>query len=293
MKISATPLSVAREMKAAQLDQIKYFELLASAGAEATDIVDPDPYSWFWKDYKKDIAALPGLLKANGLEIASYATGNNFTLRDPEQFSRQIGHVKDAVRKTAELEVKILRIFGGYHKDINPEFDMDYAEGLKQIVRAIEEILPCAEKNGVVLALENHGRLPGLAAELRYIMEYFNSPALGICFDIANFTAHNMNEHEDAVAAYTMLKKYIKHVHCKDWQTAPAGSARPTVAAVCGKGCGIVPLRRLAYMMEEDRFDGYWALEYEAGGIEGFTESIRYMKSLKEAAALLYPEVKK
>ena len=85
MKISATPLSVAREMKAAQLDQIKYFELLASAGAEATDIVDPDPYSWFWKDYKKE--------SAQDAESKIYAAN---TKRDGSPRYYDINHVSRA-----------------------------------------------------------------------------------------------------------------------------------------------------------------------------------------------------
>lgn len=288
MKISCTPVSVAAPMNSKLLTQAQYFEMISSAGAAATDIVDPACYPWFWQDAGKDKAALPGLLKANGLVTAAYATSNNFTVREPERFAMQLERVTNAIRQAAELEIPLLRIFGGYHKSLSSEHQMDYAEGFQQIVRAIEAVLPEAEKHGVVLALENHGRLPGLAQELLYIMKYFNSEHLGLCFDIANFTANNMNEKADAIEAYKMLKSYIRHVHCKDWKTAPAGSARPLVPGVCGKGCGIVPLRQLAYLMEEDGFAGYWALEYEGGDLEGVTESIEYMKSLKEAAELLY-----
>ena len=288
MKISCTPVSVATPMNNKLLTQAQYFEMIASAGAVATDIVDPACYPWFWQDAAKDKEILPELLKNYGLTASAYATSNNFTVREPERFSMQIERVTNAIREAAGLGITMLRIFGGYHKTIGTEHQMDYAEGLQQIVRAIEALLPEAEKHGVTLALENHGRLPGLAHELQYIMKYFSSDHLGLCFDIANFTANNMNEKADAIEAYKMLKDYIRHVHCKDWKTAPAGSARPLAPGVCGKGCGIVPLRQLAYIMEEDGFAGYWALEYEGGDLEGVTESIEYMKSLKEAAEFIY-----
>ena len=288
MKISCTPISVAHAMRKNELTQAEYFELIASAGAEATDIVDPACYGWFYQDIEKDKANLKTLLKANGLDIAAYATGNNFTVAEPERFAEQISKVTNAVRDAAELEVSSLRIFGGYHKTIGPEHTMDYADGIKQVIRGIEAVLPEAEKLGVVLALENHGRLPGMAQELLYIMKYFNSKNLGICFDIANFTANNMNERADAIEAYKVLKDYIRHVHCKDWANAPADSPRPHVACACGKGNGLVPLRQIAYMMEQDGYKGYWALEYEASGLEGVTESIQYMKSVKDIAEMLY-----
>ena len=289
MKISCTPVSAAGAMSNKELSQIQYFELIAAAGAEATDLVDPAAYGWFWNDFEKDKAALPAILKANGLAISAYATSNNFTVREPERFEMQTQRVINAIRDAAAFGAPCMRVFGGYHKFIGPEHPMDFSEGLQSVIRGLEAVLPEAEKQGFVLALENHGMIPGMPEELLYIMKYFNSKYLGLCFDIANFTANNMNEKVNAVEAYQLLKKYIKHVHCKDWAAAPAGSPQPQVASVCGKGNGIVPLRRLAYLMEEDRFPGYWALEYEGPGVEGITESITYIKSLKEAAELLYP----
>ncbi len=290
MKISCTPVSACNEFCNKVLDQAKYFELIASAGAEATDLVDPASYGWFWNDIAKDKAALPGLLKANGLEVSAYATSNNFTVAGQELIDLQIKKVTNAIHDAADLGISILRIFGGYHKTIGPEHTKDYADGLQQVTECIGKLLPEAEKCGVTLALENHGRIPGLPEELLYIMKYFDSKNLGLCFDIANFTAFNMNEKVDAVDAYRLLKPYIRHVHCKDWAAAPADSDKDTIPCACGKGNGIVPLRRLAYMMEEDRFPGYWALEYEGPTTEGITESLQYMKSLKDAAALLYPQ---
>jgi len=293
MKISCTPISAKAALNCGELDQPRYFELIAAAGAEGTDIMDPNCYPWFWQDVEQDKKALSGRLKASGLAVAAYATGNHFAVREPENFKKQIEIVIRAIHEAAETGAPVLRIFGGYHKDLIPAHDMDYAEGLQLVIKGIEAVLPEARKCGVSLAIENHGRLPGLSAELLYIMKQFETPDLGICMDIANFYAANMNETEDAVRAYERLKKYVKHVHYKDWKIAPYGAPKRVVPCICGKGDGIVPLRQMAYLLEENHFGGWCSLEYEAPALDGITASLQYIHSLKQSAALLYPGEKK
>lgn len=56
----------------------------------------------------------------------------------------------------------------------------DYREIL---IRSIEELLPHAEKNGVVLTLENQWTPLNQSRILLEVMEYFHSPNLGLCYD--------------------------------------------------------------------------------------------------------------
>ena len=293
MKISCTPISAKQALNRGELNQARYFELIASAGAEGTDIMDPNCYPWFWQNVEQDRRELPGRLKSLGLKAAAYATGNHFSARDPEDFRQQVQVVINAIHDAAEIGTPVLSIFGGYHKDLIPAHDMDYAEGLQLVIKGIEAVLPEARKCGVSLAIENHGRLPGLSAELLYIMKQFETPELGICMDIANFYAANMNDTEDAVRAYERVNKYVKHVHYKDWKIAPYGAPKRVVPCICGKGDGIVPLRQMAYLLEENHFGGWCSLEYEAPSLDGITASLQYMYSLKQSAALLYPGEKK
>lgn len=288
MRISCTPISAQGAFARGEIKQEEYFELIAQAGADGTDIMDPNCYEWFWSDVEKEKRALKEAVSKRGLVIAAYATGNHFAVRDEDQFRQQVELVKTAIRDAAGMGAGVLRIFGGYHKDVIPSSNMDYAEGLKLVIKGIEQVLPEARKCHVDLALENHGRLPGLSAEILYIMKQFDVPELGVCMDVANFYAHNMNETEDALHAYSLLKKYVKHVHYKDWKRAPLDAPKRLTPCVCGKGDGIVPLRQMAYLLEENNFAGYCSLEYEAPSLEGIRESIAYMNSLKESAELLY-----
>lgn len=293
MKVSCTPISAKAAFSSGEIGQRKYFELIAANGADGTDVMDPNCYSWFWTDVEKEKREMSGLLKQNGLKVAAYATGNHFTVNDPAEFQKQVEIVKTALHEAAEAGAPVLRIFGGYHKDLIPSLDTDYADGLELILKGIEAVLPEAQKCGVALALENHGRLPGLSAEILFIMKRFDVTELGVCMDVANFLAHNMNETEAPIHAYEVLKKYVKHVHFKDWRIAPYGAPKRVVPAVCGKGDGLVPLRQIAYLLEQDRFGGYCSLEYEAPSLDGVAQSLQYMVSLKKSAALLYPENEK
>ena len=293
MKISCTPISAEAAFSRGEMDQVRYFELIAGGGADGTDIMDSGCYPWFWQNVERDKKTLSERLKACGLTVAAYATGNHFAVREPEEFQKQVEIVTRAIHEAAEIGAPVLRIFGGYHKDLVPAHDMDYAEGLQLIVKGIEAVLPEARKCGVSLAIENHGRLPGLSGELLYIMKQFETPELGICLDIGNFYGASMNETEDAVRAYERLKKYVKHVHYKDLKMAPYGAPKRVVPCICGKGDGIVPLRQMAYLLEENRFAGWCSLEYEAPALDGITASLQYMNSLKQSAALLYPGEKK
>ena len=291
MKIACTPVSVRSAFKSQKLTQRQYFEFIGAHGAEATDLMDPECYPWFWQDQKEELQTLALALRQTGLKISAYATGNNFAQPDNSAFAREVEKVIRAIHAAEEVGTNLLRIFGGYHQAVNSAMGgIDYANGLELVRRGIEAVLPEAEKCGVKLALENHGRLPGLSPEILYLMEYFSSPSLGICFDIANFLAHNMNETEDPLHAYASLQKYIKHVHFKDWKVAPWGAAKRVMPAVCGSGDGMVPLRQIAYLLERDRFPGYCSLESELPDLDGIGQSLDYMLSLKKSAALLYTE---
>lgn len=291
MKIACTPVSVRSAFKSQKLTQRQYFELIVAHGAEATDLMDPEYYPWFWKDQEDEKQELALLLQQNGLKISAYATGNNFAQTDNSAFWREVEKVIRAIHAAAEAGTGLLRIFGGYHQAVIPAMvGIDYANGLELVRRGIEAVLPEAEKCGVNLALENHGRLPGLSPEILFLMEYFSSPSVGLCFDIANFLAHNMNETEDPLHAYANLQKYIKHVHFKDWKVAPPDSAKRVIPAICGSGDGMVPLRQIAYLLERDRFQGYCSLESEMPDLDGIGQSLDYMLSLKKSAALLYTE---
>jgi 3-oxoisoapionate decarboxylase len=80
---------------------------------------------------------------------------------------------------------------------------------------AVEQLRACAgefERAGVVLAIENHDRLP--SADLRRIIDQVGSPAVGICLD----TANSLGCGEGVATVLAELLRLTVNVHLKDFQ---------------------------------------------------------------------------
>ncbi|OQA86757.1 MAG: Xylose isomerase-like TIM barrel [Lentisphaerae bacterium ADurb.Bin242] len=288
MKISCTPISFQKTFKAGQITWEQFFEVLADNHCDGVDLLDSQCYPWFFRNYKDEKKTVQKKLAELDLHVAAYACGNNFAKFAPEAHSHAVGAVINAIREAAEFGAQCLRIFGGHHESSGGEPGMTYAPGLKLVVRGIESCIKEAEKNNVVLALENHGRLPGLSDEMLTIVKHFDSPFVRINFDVSNFQPGIRGESEDPLDAYEKLKPYIVHCHVKDLALELRDGLIYRMPAVAGEG-GLVPLRRFAYALERDGYNGYCSLEYEAATPEmtGVSKSLAYLDELKAAAKLI------
>lgn len=61
----------------------------------------------------------------------------------------------------------------------------------KYALRTLEELLPCAEKTGIVICVENSFEPPNSPDEVLYYLNHFNTPGIRCCFDAghANYMA--------------------------------------------------------------------------------------------------------
>lgn len=286
MKISCTPISFSSMFSKKEITLEKFIEYCAEQGLDAIDLMDPQYYPWQWQDFETQKKTVGKLLEKAGLKLAAFACGNQFTPPDENEFNAHVEKVKKAIQTAADFGAPLIRIFGGYHSNPGAGGKMPHAAALERVLLGIEKCLPCAEKYGVALALENHGCMPGHSYEIEKIIKKFTSPFLRCTFDCANFMANNMDETEDPLRAYERLKRFVGHVHFKDFAVAPADSGKRVAASVAGKG--IVPLRQFAAMLEDDGYPGYCSLEYEAAvpAMEGVPESFAYMKEIRKIQAL-------
>lgn len=283
MKISITPISFQKNFKDGEMDLDKFFKYCSELGLDGVDILDSECYPWFWQNKEDQIKNLKKMLLDNNLELAVYATGNNFANTDKGEFNKNVEIVKTALREAAEVGAQALRIFGGYHKETGGSVDIDYDNGLGLIIEGIEACVSEAEKCGVCLALENHGRLPGHSYEMAAITKYFDSKWVKVMFDCGNFMGNNMDEPENPLMAYERLKDYVVHVHFKDMGPCISGNNRKFEGYVAG--VGHVPLRQFVACLEENKYEGFCSLEHEAAAItpniHGVPQSIEYMKRIR------------
>lgn len=283
MKISVTPVSFSKMFVSGKMDIDSFIDCCSGLGVDAVDILDTVCYPWFWRGRETLDLNLKRRLEDSGLKLAAYATGNNFALSSDAEFGCNVDKVKNALREAAELGAPLLRIFGGAHEGSGGEKGMSTHKGLVRVAEGIEQCLPEAEKCNVVLALENHGRLPGHSYEVEALIKRFNSPYLKCVFDCANFMGNNMDEPEDPLRAYERLRQYVIHVHVKDNGPSIVND-RKAHGYVLGKGN--VPLRQFVNLLEDDSYSGYCSLEYEASRMMpeeyGVAESIEYLKEIRD-----------
>ena len=289
MKVSCTPISLARTFKTGEMDIEDFIEFCAELEIDGIDVMDSRSYPWCWRNPERELRELSAHLKKNGLQLAAFACGNDFTHQDTTAYNDNVDKVKNALREAGSVGAPLLRIFGGKHPNPNAGGDLSHAKALERVLEGIERCLPEAEKCGVVMALENHGCLPGHSYEITRIIQHFDSPHLKCMFDVANFIANNMDEIEDPLRAYENLRNEIVHVHFKDFATAPLDSGQRVAACLAGNG--LIPLRQFAAMLEADGYQGFCSLEYEAAAIcperEGVTKCIQYMNEIRAVQNLL------
>lgn len=105
----------------------------------------------------------------------------------------------DLHRRMLENQKRVIAVAGGIGADVlvihpgDSQFkagDPPVAKLREQTIRALETLLPYAEKCGVRISLENIISPADTAAEVLAILEYFRSPALVCCYDTGH--AHLM-----------------------------------------------------------------------------------------------------
>jgi len=174
-----------------------------------------------------------------GLDISGTATGGNFAHPDAEDRAAQIAKVKEWIEKSQWMGSTVLRVFAGGC----PE-GTDLKEAEKWVIDGLAECAPLAEKEGVMLALENHGGMTADAeGTLRLIEPFKDNPWVGINLDFGNFTGDIYGQYE-ACAPQTLT------THCK-------------VTVRQGDGREQVDYRRVVRLMQKAGYDGYFSIEYE------------------------------
>jgi sugar phosphate isomerase/epimerase len=215
--------------------------------------------------------------------MAGHGCGNNFCAADPEVRAGEVRKVRDAIREAADLGAPTLRIFGGHIEPERLSGRLHGQIGLPLVIEGIEQVLPEAERRGVVLALENHLNMPGRSYEIVGIIERFASPHLRCMFDCANFLGNAMDEIEDPLRALDLLQPYVAHVHVKDIGPSVHFKDRRTEAYVAGQG--VVPLRQLVAKLLAGGYAGFFTLEFEAGfkidEREGVMRSLAYLDGIR------------
>jgi sugar phosphate isomerase/epimerase len=176
-----------------------------------------------------------------GLDVSGTAVGNNFCHTDPAKLKEQKKYVTDWVEHTARLGGKTVRIFAG-----NLERGDTEAKARVRVVEAIQEVCDVAAKNGVYLALENHGGVTATIDQMLGLVHEVRHEAFGVNFDTGNFRSADPYADLERLAPYAVVCQIKSEIHRTEQKAEEAD------------------LKRLTGILRTAGFRGYLAIEYEA-----------------------------
>lgn len=212
----------------------------------------------------------------SGLEISGVSGYSDFAQTDASAIQREIDLLLTSVTAAAKMGVTMVRAFVG---DPKPETGLGLDDFWPQIVDAFGSVAATAAKDGITVAIENHGRLLYNGARLAQMIDEVGAPNLGITLDTGNFcyAGRSLAEHRQDVAA---VLPHTVNVHIKDgaWQDG----AFPFVAA----GDGDLAIAALIQTLADRGYSGAVCSEFEgeADFRESTRQSIVYLKTARESS---------
>lgn len=269
--------SVVQTVKAGQMTLPQFIDFVAAQQAQGVELLD-----YFWTDEAAEIPQVKRQIADVGLEMAVYSIGNDFFYADEADRKRQLDALKHGVDVANQLEVGLMRVFSGHHREGHT-----LEEGYQWIIEGLSAGAEYAHSKGVILALENHGLMAGRSDQVKQMIEEVNSPALRANLDTGNFLLVGQNPTEAA----RELADLVALVHLKDFRKADPGQTTHVYTGLDGVGYtgevtgkGMVDLKAIIDILRQANYTGWLSLEYE-GAADPIT--IGVPQSLQAARELI------
>lgn len=218
---------------------------LAARGAHVVGIASP-----FYK------CEMPG-------EEAAGAAGplHNATARG---LADQIAALKHCIEAARFFDANLIRVFSFWKRGpLTPEIE-------QTVIDAFAEPVAIAEREGIILGLENEGACYlGTGAQTVHVLEKINSPALRSIWDPGNSYFDGIKD--PFPTDYDAIKRFVTHVHVKDADTDPT-TGKPHWTVVGG---GKIDYAGQIAALKADGYAGCLSLETHWNGGGGKEASSR------------------
>lgn len=259
MKISVSMYSLSSTIQKESwtiADFIHYAKSISLDGVELLDMYWPNQ-----ENHHSEIESIKQVLAETGLKVSAYDVSNNFVKESQEERMKEVEKVLDGILIAKQLGAPVVRVFcGDVHGDIT------FEDGADWIIKSLNLCKEAAEKENIVLAVENHGLLAGKSTMVEHIIQAVNSPFVKMTFDTGNF----LLVHESPVDAFNRLKSDIVHVHFKDFREKEEHESFRGFRSTEGveligvvPGDGMVNLDTIVQGLKDNDYDGWLSIEYE------------------------------
>ena len=238
------------------------FKLAADAGFEGIEVAISDTGELGLDVTHEELLKIKKAANDLGLEIYSVCNdlvwGNSLTSPDPEERERAKKFVRRQLEVASILGADtILIVPGCVSASFAPNFGVvDYDVAYDLACESIKDLIPDAEKYGVVIGVENVWNKFLLSPlEMRAFVDSFNSPWVQSYFDVGNVMLTGYPEQWIKI-----LGKRIKKVHFKEFR-CNVGNLDGFVDLLAGD----VNYPEVMKALEEIGYKGFLTIERECG----------------------------
>lgn len=260
----------------------EWLELAATLGVEGVEF-----YWGFLEDDDAFLNKVKLALERHGLAMPMLCCSPDFTQPDPYLLQKEIERERRMIVITAFLGGRFCRVLSGQRR---PELRLE--DGVAQVVRVIKDLLPFAEKHGVVLTMENHYKdnywqYPEFAQKMHVftkIVGQIDSPWFGVNFDPSNTILAG----EDPLVLLEQVKHRVVSMHASDRylksgtiedlrkEEDSVGYASRLSHGVIGKGMN--DYDKIFSMLYSVGFNSWISIEDGVNGMEELRQSVRFLR---------------
>jgi sugar phosphate isomerase/epimerase len=236
------------------------------------------------------LAKVREAIERRGLAMPMLCCSPDFTKPDADERRREVEREKTMIEVTARLGGGFCRVLSGQRR---PEVSRE--QGIRWVVECIRELLECATKNQIVLALENHYKdnywaHPEFAQRSDVFLEIVNridSPWFGVQYDPSNAIVAG----EDPIELLECVKHRVVTMHASDRFLKPGhtieelrrmedsvGYASILSHGVTGQGMNDYP--RIFAILREVGFEGWISIEDGVNGLEEIRASAEFLRRM-------------
>ncbi len=292
MKISAFPKcyldAIAGDGAMSVFDWIEMAKSLPAEGLEM--------YEGFFTSLDDSyISDLRDAIAAAGFAMPMLCCSPDFTHPDPDERQRAVEHEARMISVTRLLggEGAVCRVLSGQrYPDVSRE------QGLEWVVECIEQLLPVARENGIILGLENHykdgfWRYPEFAQKMDVFLELLDAiperEYFGVQYDPSNAIVAG----DDPLELLQAVKQRVVSMHASD-RFLTAGYTLDDLRESDGAigyssalqhgvtGQGLNDFDQIFTILSDVGYDGWVSIEDGMNGMDEMRQSLEFLRKMRE-----------
>jgi len=210
-----------------------------------------------------ELKEMVSITEKSGLEISEIVVQQDLVMTDTEKRKDNIEYVKQCIEVFASLGIKAINLFTGpvpwNRHPLIIGSGISEGDAWNMVLRAFREFVPLSEKNQLHLAVENvWGMLCHDFYTAKFLIDYFNSPYLGVNYDPSHdILAGNMDV---GWIVRQWGRDRIKHVHLKD----AVGTQIQGQFVFPLPGEGFVDWKSFIAAVDDIGYEGVMSVEFES-----------------------------